>query len=389
MNVTLHLTSGCQLRCRYCYASPGKLKAAQMDEATAIEAVEFAAKWSPGSCGIVFFGGEPLTRKDLIRRVVGYCRERETRDPTRFHFKVTTNGIALDDEFLDFSVKEDLFVAISHDGVRESHDRHRVTPDGGGTFDVVDAAARRLLARRPYSPVLMVVSPETVERFADSVEYLVGLGFRYVISSLHYAGNWGSAGLRRLKRQYKRLAEIYERWMREERKFYFSPFEVKLASHIHGAHYRQERCELGRRQLSVSPDGRIFPCVQFVQDGTDETFALGDIRAGLDPARCDRVFEMADREEDACKSCAVNLRCNHTCGCLNWQSTGSVERVSPTLCAHERMLLPITDALGARLYKGRSAFFLQKHYNAVFPLLSLIEDQEDERSPLPSGSRPK
>ena len=163
--------------------------------------------------------------------------------------------------------------------------------------------------------------------------------------------------------------------MAEERKIWFSPFEVKLASHIHGACYAQERCELGRRQLSVGPDGRVFPCVQFVQDGRDDTFVMGDVTGGLDPERQARVAALAEREHEPCARCALAPRCNHTCGCLNWQATGRVDRVSPTLCAHERLLLPIVDALGERLWKRRNSFFVQKHYNAVFPLLSLIEDE--------------
>lgn len=381
MNVTLHLTTRCSLRCTYCYAPPGRLRAVDMTRETALRAVELAATVSPESCGIVFFGGEPLLRADLVREVVGYCRERErTRPATRFHFKITTNGLGLDEEFLDFAVREDVFVALSFDGVAAAHDRHRVHADGRGSWAAVDRAATALLLRRPYAPVLLVVTPETVAHYAESVEHLVGRGFRYVIASPDYGADWHARDLRALAAQYRALARRYERWMAEERKVWFSPFEVKLASHIHGADYARERCELGRRQLSVGPDGRIWPCVQFVQDGADDTFVMGDVWRGLDPARQARVAALAGREHEPCTRCALAPRCNHTCGCLNWQATGSVERVSPVLCAHERLLVPIVDALGARLWRRRDAFFLQKRYNALYPLLSLIEDESPAAS---------
>lgn len=166
--------------------------------------------------------------------------------------------------------------------------------------------------------------------------------------------------------------------MREERKFYFSPFEVKLASHIHGADYARERCELGLRQVSVALNGRLYPCVQFARDGTDPTFAIDDVWTGFDEAKRAELTATAASEHEPCRTCAIEPRCNHTCGCLNWQATERLDRVSPVLCEHERMLVPLVDRLGARLYGRRSALFIQKHYNAVYPLLSLIEDDEEQ-----------
>jgi uncharacterized protein len=379
MNLTLHLTTRCPLRCRYCYARPDTLASRDMTLETALRAIEFAAGGSAETehCGIVFFGGEPLLLADRIRDIVAWCRHRETRLPTRFHFKVTTNGLLLDNRFLDFAVAEDLFVALSMDGVAGAHDEHRVGEGGKGTHAVVEERARALLARRPYAPVLMTVTPDTVRFYAASVQYLLDLGFRYLIASLDYSAAWSAVALRTLRRQYQTLAGRYEAWTREERKFYFSPFEVKLASHIHGADYQRERCELGWRQLSVAPDGRLFPCVQFARDGADRTFAVGDVWSGVDEERRAHLAEMSARDHEPCRACAIEPRCNHTCGCLNWQATGRIDRVSPTLCEHERLLIPIVDALGAKLYGRRSALFLQKHYNAMYPLLSLIEDEQE------------
>ena len=72
--------------------------------------------------------------------------------------------------------------------------------------------------------------------------------------------------------------------------------------------------------------------------------------------------------------CAVRDRCNHYCGCLNKQTTGRMDTVSPVLCAHERIVLPIADKLAGRLFKERNALFIQKHYNELYPVISLIED---------------
>src|SRR5512135_2413739 len=127
MHLTLHLTSRCNLRCRYCYAAPADQ---DMSLETATAAI---SKLAVGDdCGVIFFGGEPLLRKDLIAALLEWC---ERKNPRRFHYKVTTNGTLLDDEFLDLADRHGLLVAISHDGAREAHDALRVWPSGVGTYD--------------------------------------------------------------------------------------------------------------------------------------------------------------------------------------------------------------------------------------------------------------
>ncbi len=341
---------------------------------TGLRAMEFGAAHNRGSCGIVFFGGEPLLCKDLIRRLVAEGQAMAQEGRGRFHFKLTTNGLLLDEEFLEFAVHSDVLVAMSLDGVRQSHDRHRRLPDGRPTFDLLLPKLRMLLAARPYSSVLMVVNPDTVQYFADSVEFLLDEGTRYVIVSLNYAGDWTEAGLDELRRQYERLGELYVAWTRAGRKFYLSPFEVKLAWHIKGPDACLDRCELGTRQLSVDPQGYLYPCVQFVAAGPEGGWCIGHVETGLDEAARARLRDESQADKEPCAACALSVRCHNTCGCLNWQTTGSVNRVSPVLCRHEQMLVPIADRVGETLYGERNALFLQKHYNAAYPVLSLLED---------------
>jgi len=242
---------------------------------------------------------------------------------------------------------------------------------GEGTFDLLEDKLTLLLSHLPYSPVLMTVTPDNAVYFADGAEYLYSKGFRYIITSPDYSGAWDDASMMELRRQYKRLAEFYLAHTLAEDKFYLSPFEVKLASHIRGDSYRHERCELGRRQLSVSPDGGIYPCVQFV--GHDE-YRIGDVYNGIDEAKRRAMYNASEETKEECKGCNAAPRCNYDCGCLNLQTTGSINHVSPVLCEHERMLIPIADRLAETLFRRRSGMFLQKHYNDMFPLLSLIED---------------
>lgn len=378
MHITLHLTSHCNLRCSYCYGRPHG--SVDMTPETATAAVDMALSLiqheKPGqSMGIVFFGGEPLLQRDLILHTMQHCRNIEKETGQLFHFKMTTNGTLLDEKFLTAPETRDIYVALSIDGVAHAHDRHRRDTHNIGTFERLSPIVDLLLKHKPYAPALAVLTPETVDYYAESVDFLFQRGFRYLIFSLHYGGNWSERDFRELKRQYHHIADWYYEKTRAEEKFYFSPFEVKIASHVYPGSCRSERCEMGQKQISVAPDGRLYPCVQFVDDEAEQQYCIGHVATGIDEAARSKLLTANQRENSVCAECAIRERCNHYCGCLNKQTTGSIDQVSPLLCAHERIVLPIADRLASRLFKVRDPLFIQKHYNELYPLISLVEDR--------------
>ncbi len=378
MHVTLHLTARCNMRCDYCYAAPHA--GGDMTFDTARKAVdigmEYLAQEQPGqSLGVIFFGGEPLLMRGLIDQSLTYCKQIEQDTGQFFHYKITTNGLLLDEEFLTGDMTSDVFVALSFDGVEASHDLHRKDASGNGTFKRIEEAAKLLLTYKPYAPVMKVVTPETVPFYAESVRYLFDLGFRYLICSLDYGSTWTTRDLAVLRKQYKQIAKWYLEKTAAEEKFYFSPFEVKIASHVFPGSCKAERCELGKTQISVAPDGSLYPCVQFVDDASNADYRIGHVDTGIDDNRRTLIYDRNAAEKETCVDCAVRQRCNHYCGCLNKQATGSIETISPVQCAHERLIIPIADNLASKLYKRRSPMFIQKHYNDMFPLVSLVEDR--------------
>ena len=361
MHLTLHLTDRCNLACRYCYQRHG---ASDMPRETAEAAIDRLA--TGNNPGIVFFGGEPLLRKDLMLALVDRC---EAREPNRFHYKVTTNGTLLDESFLAEAGRRRLAVALSCDGVRAAHDAFRVDAAGRGTWERVEPALRLLLAHQPYAPVMMTVSPSTVPLFAESVLWLRDLGVRYLIPSLDHAAAWTDADLRALRRAYRRLGRAYVDDHRRGRKFWFAAFDKRIAARIHpelGC-----SCRLGRRQISVAPDGALYPCVQFV--GHPE-WAIGSVEGGLDEARREALFCRNEAPKPSCAGCALEGRCHNRCACLNFQTTGGLETVPPILCEHERILQPLCDELAATLYAERNPLFLAQHYDPAFPIRSILED---------------
>jgi uncharacterized protein len=110
-----------------------------------------------------------------------------------------------------------------------------------------------------------------------------------------------------------------------------------------------------------------------------ESCGIGDVDAGIDEAARERIYQRSSREKAFCRDCAIRERCNNTCGCLNWQTTGTLDQVSPVLCRYEQMLVPLADEIGRKLYKKRDPLFLHKHYNAAYPVLSVLEDSMDRK----------
>ena len=376
MHITLHITTGCNMRCDYCYSPP--VERIDMSEEVLHKAVEFASKLSPENAGIIFFGGEPLLRKDFIKSAIGFCKEREKEHGNHYHYKVTTNGLLLDEEFIQYAKSVGLIIGLSLDGIRAAHDTHRKDKGGHGTFDEISSRIDTLIKHQPYSMLLMTVSPATIKYYADSVEYLFNKGFKYLIVSLNYADNWTDDDIKALEKQYKLLAKLYEKMIHDGKKFYFSPFETKLASHIKGPEAKCYRCALAQRQVSIAPDGLIYPCVQFVQDGvSNKEYSIGNVWDGFDEKKREELYQLSQRSRGFCDDCSLQTRCNNDCSCLNWQTTKEIYTVSPVLCETERILIPIVDKLGEKLYKQKAPMFIQKHYNAVYPVISLLEDMDN------------
>jgi uncharacterized protein len=177
--------------------------------------------------------------------------------------------------------------------------------------------------------------------------------------------------LKILRKEYVKLADMYFEKTLKEEKFYFSPFDVKINSYINSEGNCKADCSLGNEQISISPEGTIYPCIQFVGD---EDYIIGHVEEGIDYKRKDEINILGMTEKAICSDCALKNRCISYCSCLNKQTTGRIDTVSPVLCEHEKLLIPIADRLAERLYKKRNGMFIQKHYNSMYPVISVIED---------------
>ncbi|MDP6116331.1 MAG: radical SAM protein [Planctomycetota bacterium] len=373
LSVTFHLTHSCNLRCTYCYT--GEKSGKGMTRETADRAVDFAIEEARAQGAqhleVVFFGGEPLMRMELLC----YIADETTRRASdlRVSFKLSTNGLLLtEDKIRELSARQ-IYISISIDGAPEVQDAQRPNLLGEGTSSKLSEVIERLLEWNPCTNVTCVVTPWSAGSLDESVMWLFEQGFAYVSPALDYSAPWTPADLARLELSLRRLADWYVENTLDGMKFYLSCFDERIQTWTKGPLQTRERCSIGIRQFSIAPSGRLYPCVQFVRDDADSGMVIGDIHSGFDEEKRMEVNCQSEAEKPECDGCTLHSRCSSWCACVNWQSTGHIDRASPLVCQYEQVLMPIADDVGKRLWKQRNPNFVHKHYNPAFPVLSFAE----------------
>jgi uncharacterized protein len=310
-----------------------------------------------------------LMRRDLLEQVVTDC-EQGICGQARFYYQVVTNGTLVDDDFVLWAARRQVSISVSLDGCRQAHDRHR----GEGSWQGAVRSIPMLLGRNPYLHVQMVISPDTASMLTESLAFVFSLGVRSVSTSVDYLAPWDRSSLEGLERAYEKAARLYEKKTLAGDRFFLSCLDTRIRSRVQGPCSEQERCSAGMQQFSVSPSGDIYPCVQFVGGDPKGEHLLGHVASGFDEQARERFHRASEADKQECQGCALKGRCTCWCACVNWAATRSLAHVSPVLCEHERMLMPIADAVASRLFSRRNSLFIHKHYNAAFPILSVAED---------------
>lgn len=376
MLVNLHLTHKCNLRCTYCYTGDKTL--GDMSPATLRQSFAFMEQLPADAIDVVFFGGEPLVRFDLMQEAVALAAGLDKA----YHFKVTTNGTLLDPGRIDWLRAHEVYVSVSVDGPGQANDVNRVFPDGSGSWRLIEPQLAGLLAAMPHSGVFLVVHPANMERLADSVGHVLDLGFRFVNLALDYSADWTPALFERLSQAYVALAKVYETRTRRGERFYLSVFDGRIQTRVRGQPALSERCSPGVGTLSIAPSGHLYPCVQFVREDRQPQLRIGHVDRGLASGHDRHCSGCDEVPDDTCGACFLKDRCSHWCRCVSYQTTGDAEQVSPVFCAHEQLIFEIADRLAGRMFDRRFPRFVHKHYNDDAPFLAALEDLLDEALPV-------
>ena len=369
MNYILYLTQNCNLRCKYCYENK---KNEQLSFEDIKLLIDNEIEKKSNYCVLTFYGGEPLLRKDLIYKIIDYIKS--TKCKTKFYYGMTTNGTLLDKEFIEYIKKNDfLNIAYSFDGMKETQNLNRVTIKGEDTFDVVEKNAKELLKNYYDVIAMVVVTKNNINRLSENVEYLLSLGFKKINLLFDYLYDWQDEDLTVIKEQYTRVGQIYYDKISKEEDIDITVFDEKIKTYIKDDYNCNGECDLGIKTINVDTEGNFYPCIQLVGN---HKYIIGDCKNGIDFDARKKLIEEAGKENEICKTCAINRRCKHTCACKNYITTKDINELAPIVCEFEKMIIEISDEIAEKLYKEDSKLFIQKFYNKNYGLFKEIINKE-------------
>lgn len=350
MNISLILTKQCNLRCKYCFESH---ESCAMSEETALAAVDFVAKNSLRSCGISFFGGEPLLQKNLIYKCVEHA---ETLADKQFNYNMTTNGLLLDEEFLKFAAENRIRIAMSHDGLMSC--ANRVYADGRDCLAALDEKLSLLLKYQPKAFIMATVAVNTVDSAAKSVIYLYESGVRTLNLAVDMRpdADWNEEALNVLSGEFDKISEYLLDKFTEDKEISFNSFDEKIFNITKNK--PKHLCQLGKRKVMIDVDGAIYPCIQF--NGRAE-YRMGNVYDGIDAAAQNKIYHQSIKKPECCNGCALESRCVNDCSCANFQQCGDMNTVSPVQCAYQRIVIEKADSLARKMLEADEGRFIKRY----------------------------
>lgn len=341
----LNIAHDCQLRCKYCFASTGDFGKGRklMSFETGKHAIDFLLENSGDrpNLEVDFFGGEPLMNFNTVKQIVEYARSRENEYGKKFRFTITTNGLLLDDDKIEFINKEMSNVVLSIDGRKEVNDYFRVLPNGQGCYDMILPKYKKLVEGRGDKEYYVrgTFTNKNLD-FSNDVFALYEAGFDQ-ISIEPVVGNDDEYALTEKElpavfKEYEVLAKKIIDNEKKGNKFNFFHFMIDLDQGP-CAIKRLRGCGCGNDYVAITPDGDIFPCHQFV--GVDE-YKMGNIDEGTfnqemkaDFSKC-HIYSKPD-----CRRCWAKFYCSGGCNANNYKYMGDVRSAHKISCELEKKRL--------------------------------------------------
>ena len=335
----LHVAHSCNLNCSYCFASQGRFhgERALMSFETGKRAIDFLVENSGTrrNLEVDFFGGEPLLNWEVVKQIVEYARSIETEKGKNFRFTLTTNGMLIDDEVIEFSNREMHNVVLSLDGRKEVHDRFRKDYAGNGSWETIVPKFQKLVeARGGKNYYIRGTFTHANPDFLEDIKVMLDLGFTELSMEPVVCAPGDPMALTEEDRkivcgQYEKLAELMLEREKEGRPFTFYHYMIDLEDGP-CIYKRISGCGSGTEYMAVTPWGDLFPCHQFVGE---DSFKLGDIWNGVTNTAVRSEFgdcNVYAREE--CRDCWARLYCAGGCAANAYHATGSVRGVYEDGC---------------------------------------------------------
>jgi uncharacterized protein len=330
----LHVAHTCNLNCSYCFASQGKYRGdrALMSFDVGKQALDFlvAHSGTRTNLEVDFFGGEPLMNWQVVKDLVAYARTQEEPHHKKFRFTLTTNGMLIDQDVIDFANREMDNVVLSLDGRKEIHDALRVDYAGKGSYDRIVPKFRELVERRGGKGYYMRgtfthANPD----FTKDVLHMADLGFTElsmepVVCAPDDPAALTAEDLPIVLEQYEILAKEMLKREKEGRGFTFYHYMLDL-THGPCIYKRISGCGSGTEYMAVTPWGDLYPCHQFVGE---EAYKLGDIWNGVTNTAARDEFKLCNAyARPECADCWAKLYCSGGCAANAYHASGSIRGV--------------------------------------------------------------
>lgn len=327
----LHVAHTCNLNCAYCFASQGKYhgERALMSFEVGKRALDFLIENSGTrhNLEVDFFGGEPLMNWNVVKELVAYARVQEKIHNKNFRFTLTTNGVLVDDEVIDFCNQEMSNVVLSLDGRPEVHDRLRVDYMGRGSYDLIVPKFQEFVKRRGGKNYYMrgTFTHNNID-FTNDIFHMADLGFTELSMEPVVCAPTDAAALTEedlpvLFDQYEILAKEMIKRKKEGRPFTFYHYMLDL-THGPCIYKRISGCGSGTEYMAVTPTGDLYPCHQFVGDNK---YLLGNIWDGVTNKEVQNEFKLCNAyARPECNDCWAKLYCSGGCAANSYHASGKI-----------------------------------------------------------------
>jgi uncharacterized protein len=354
----LHIAHDCNMRCSYCFADSGEYKVGKremMSEDIALSAVDYLISSSDNrhNLEIDFFGGEPLLNFETVKQTVLYARKKEKQHDKNIRFSLTTNGLLLDDEKIDFIIKHDIQLIMSHDGRPEAHNKMRPLVGGQESYKKVTKNFLKAINKGVDDYHIRGTFTKYNKDFTEDVKHIIDLGFSKISFEPVVADpceNYAlrEADLQDIKNEYDELAKFYIEKHENNKPFTFFHYEMDLNQGPCLAK-RLTGCGAGYDYLAVAPNGDLYPCHQFV--GLVE-FRMGNVKTegyNKDIAKVFIEAHILNKEE--CKDCFAKFYCSGGCHADAYFRNGDLLKPNHFSCELSRKRIENALAIKANLYE--------------------------------------
>lgn len=327
----LHVAHTCNLNCSYCFASQGKYhgERALMSFEVGKRALDFLIENSGTrrNLEVDFFGGEPLMNWDVVKELVSYARVQEKIHNKNFRFTLTTNGVLVDDEVIEFANREMSNVVLSLDGRKEIHDRLRVDYMGRGSYDTIVPKFQDFVKKRGGKNYYMrgTFTHNNVD-FTNDIFHMADLGFKElsmepVVCAPDDPSALTKEDLPILFEQYEILAKEMIKRKKAGNGFTFYHYMLDL-THGPCIYKRISGCGSGTEYMAVTPTGELYPCHQFVGD---TKYLLGNIWDGVTNTDIQNEFKLCNAyARPECNDCWAKLYCSGGCAANSYHASGKI-----------------------------------------------------------------